>query len=188
VGWSSPHRKKLRGGRGDRVRYLCGSGSHSHCRELKEKEKGVELFKILTQGEVAEAVFGSGKFNPGTPAIGCLFGGDRLSCIDEGVDLEIQGEIVGLATIAPEGEMHEGQPTIVALYVRHQFRGQGYGRKILMATIDRMRERGLSKPFRADATSSPGFRACQGLSEDYQAVLEVNDMSMGGALDIMMLA
>lgn len=33
-----------------------------------------------------------------------LFGGDRLSCCDEGVVLIVDGEEIGLATIAPKGE------------------------------------------------------------------------------------
>lgn len=123
----------------------------------------MERIIIVDRHETGRLIFDSGKFNLGTPAIGCLFGGDRFSCIDEAVALEVDGEIVGLATIAPRGEERSGQPTIVGLYVRHQFRGNGYSYRILMATIDRMRERGLAKPYRADATSSPGFRACQGL-------------------------
>lgn len=146
------------------------------------------VVRVLGKNEVAEVVFGSGKFNHGTPAVGCLFGGDRLSCIDEGIIFELCGDVVGLATIAPEGEMQEGQATIVGLYVRYAYRGQGYGRKIMLATIDRMRERGLRKPYRVDATSSPGFRACQGLPAEYKADIDVRDMSMGGMLDIMMLA
>lgn len=147
----------------------------------------MEQIVILDKHDVGRLVFDSGKFNPGTSAIGCLFGGDRFSCIDEAVCLEVDGEIVGLATIAPRGEELSGQPTIVGLYVRHQFRGNGYSYRIMMAAIDRMRERGLTKPFRADATSSPGFRACQGLPEDYKADLEIHDMSMGGMLDMVML-
>ena len=143
--------------------------------------------KVLNRGEVADLVFRSGKFNPATPAIACLFGGDRFGCIDEAVSLEVDSDIVGLATIAPRGEERSGQPTIVGLYVRHQFRGNRYSYRIMMATIDRMRERGLTKPYRADATSSPGFRACQGLPEDYRADLEINDMSMKGMLDLVML-
>ncbi len=143
--------------------------------------------RVANQGEVADVVFRSGKFNPGTMAIGCLFGGDRLSCIDEGIVFELGGDVIGLATIAPQGEMREGQPTIVALYVRHEYRRHGYGRRYMLATIYRMRERGLQKPYRVDATSSPGFRSCQDLPEEYEADLDVHDMSMGGALDMMML-
>ncbi len=145
-------------------------------------------FKILTKSEVEVWVFDNPHVNPATMAIACLFGGDRFSCIDEAVGLEVGGEIVGLASIAPEGEMREGKPTIVGLYVRHPFRRAGYGKAIMMATIDRMRERGLSKPYRADATSTLGLRACKSLPEDYKADLEFHDMSMSGALDIVMLA
>mgnify|MGYP001609444789 CR=1 FL=1 len=142
---------------------------------------------ILDKHEVGVLIFDSGKFNPATPAIGCLFGGDRFGCIDEAVVLEVDGEIVGLATIAPRGEERSGQPTIVGLYARHEWRGNGYGYRLMMAAIDRMRERGLPKPYRADAISSPGFRVCQGLPEEYQVDLDICDMSMDGMLDIVML-
>lgn len=142
--------------------------------------------RIFTKSEVWQWVMA--KTNPATPAIATLFGGDRLACCDEGVALEVDDEIVGLATIAPSGEFGAGgQPTIVACYVRHEFRGQGYGYEIMTAAIDRMRERGLQKPYRADATSSPGLRVCQGLPEDYRADLQIHDMSLGGLTDLVML-
>ena len=143
--------------------------------------------KVRNRGEVGDVVFRSGKFNPATPAIVCLFGGDRLSCIDEGIVFALDGDVVGLGTIAPEGEMRDGQPTIVGLYVRHEYRGRGYGRKIMLATIDRMRERGLVLPYRVDATSSHGFFACQGLPEEYRQDLDLRDMSMKGTLDMIMM-
>jgi len=59
-----------------------------------------------------------------------LFGGERLSVCDEGVALKFEGQVVGLATIAPEGEAtsnvaeaQSGTPTIVGLYVRPEDKG-----------------------------------------------------------------
>lgn len=57
--------------------------------------------KVLSKSEVGRWVLE--KTNPATPAIATLFGGDRLACCDEGVALEVDGEIVGIATIAPTG-------------------------------------------------------------------------------------
>ena len=149
----------------------------------------MEHITILTKSEAGALIFESGTFSPETtPAIGQLFGGDRFSCIDEAVALEVDGEIVGLATIAPNGEQSSGQPTIVGVFVRHQFRGKRYAYPIMMAAIDRMRERGLSRPYLVDAMSSPMFRVCQGLPDEYRADLEVRDLSMSGMLDIVMLA
>ena len=50
-------------------------------------------------------------------AVALLLGGDRISCCDEGVIAEQEKKLVGVATIAPEGEEMSCQPTVVALYV-----------------------------------------------------------------------
>jgi len=115
-----------------------------------------------------------------------LFAGDRLSCIDEAVGLEADGEVVGVATIAPRGEQMSGKPTIVAIYVRPKFRRKGLGRTLLMAAIDRCRERGLV-PVRMDALTTPALCAAQNLPEDYRQDLRLVDASIGGALDAMFL-
>lgn len=144
--------------------------------------------KLVSKDEVLELIFGSGLFNPGTPAIVTLFGGDRLSCIDEAVVLEEDGQVVGLATIAPRGEFGAGgQPAIVGVYVRHLFRGSGYGKKIMIATIKRMLERGLEPPYRADAVSTPGRQICEGLPPEYREKLDIHDFTMGGLMDLIML-
>src|SRR3989344_9209087 len=64
-------------------------------------------------------------------AIGLLLSGDRISCCDEGVVMQEGENVIGVATIAPEGEEQSGQPTIVALYVSKEYRGKGYGSQIL---------------------------------------------------------
>lgn len=56
--------------------------------------------------------------------IAILLSGDRISCCDEGVIMEKEAKLVGVETIAPEGEEHSGQPTIVGLYVVPEHRGQ----------------------------------------------------------------
>jgi GNAT superfamily N-acetyltransferase len=115
-----------------------------------------------------------------------LFVGDRLSCVDEGVALEVDGEVVGLATIAPKGEMMSEEPTIVALYVRHEFRRHGYGRDLMIAAIDRCRERGLV-PVRVDLLSTPAQKIVENLPEEYRQDLRVFDMTLGGTTDLILL-
>lgn len=144
--------------------------------------------RFLNRAEVVDLVFQSGQFDINTHAIRMLFGGERRTCIDEGAVFDLDGDIIGLATIAPEGEMHEGQPTIVGWYVRHQHRGQNWGSQILGAAIGRMRERGLTPPYKIDVTSAVGMRALARLDADLKQHLEINDLSMGGALDPLMLA
>lgn len=108
-----------------------------------------------------------------------LFGGDRLFCCDEAAIVEIDGKIVALATIAPEGEMEEGTPTIVGLYTVRAHRKQGCGKAALEAAVRRCLARGFSH-IRVDAISPNALRTIQSLSEELQAELVVNDQSMFG--------
>ena len=119
-------------------------------------------------------------------AMAILFAGDRLSCVDEAVGLEVDDEVVGVATIAPEGEQLSGEPTIVAIYVRSEFRKRGLGRTLLMVAIDRCRERGLV-PVRMDALTTPALRAAENMPEDYRQDLRLVDASSEGTLDAMFL-
>lgn len=115
-----------------------------------------------------------------------LFGGDRLSCVDEAVAIENNDTVVGIATIAPEGEQMSGEPTIVGLYVRPEHRGKGAGMALLLAAIDRCRERGLV-PVRVDALTTPVLRIAEKLPEEYRRDLRVSDHTLGGAFNSMFL-
>lgn len=77
------------------------------------------------------------------PKIGIVLSGDRISCCDEGVIMQIQNKLIGVATIAPQGEANSGQPTIVGLYVKPEYRSKGYGKDILQRAIERCIERGF---------------------------------------------
>lgn len=83
-----------------------------------------------------------------------LFGGDCGACCDEAAVIREDGDIVALASIAPEGEMAEGDPSIVGLYVVPERRRQGLGAAVLTAAIARCALRGLSLPVRVDLCSS----------------------------------
>ncbi|GEM_PF-5773596 len=113
-----------------------------------------------------------------------LFCGDRLSCCDEAAIAEVNEKIAALATIAPEGEMEEGRPTIVGLYTVRLFRRRGFGKAVLEAAVRRCLSRGFSH-IRVDAISPNAMKTIQSLSEELQAELTVSDQSMfgGGILD-----
>jgi len=66
-----------------------------------------------------------------------LFVGDRVLCCDEAAVVEVGGKLAALATLAPEGEMNEGTPTIVGLYTVRAFRRKGYGKAALARAIER---------------------------------------------------
>ncbi len=113
-----------------------------------------------------------------------LFSGDRLSCCDEAAIVEIDGKIIALATISPEGEMGEGTPTIVGLYTIRAYRQQGFGNTVLEGAVQRCLARGFSQ-IRVDAISPKALKTVRSLSNELQAKLAVNDQSMfgGGILD-----
>ncbi|MEO8637842.1 MAG: GNAT family N-acetyltransferase [Candidatus Taylorbacteria bacterium] len=108
-----------------------------------------------------------------------LFGGDRLSCCDEAVVVMVEGCIAALATIAPEGEMTSGHPTIVGLYTVRAFRQQGYGKMVLEATVRRCMERGFTK-VHIDVLTPKAMMTVNTLQLELRNVLEVVDQSACG--------
>ena len=108
-------------------------------------------------------------------AVAVLLGGDRISCCDEGVIMEKESKLIGVATIAPEGEEHSGQPTIVGLYVAPEHRGQGYGGQILKRAIERCIERGFDK-IRMDVMSSNASKIIEKLPEGIKEKIDVHNL------------
>lgn len=108
--------------------------------------------------------------------VGLLLGGDRLSCVDEGVALEVEGEIVGVGTIAPEGEQMSGQPTIVAIYVKPEHRGNRYAEIILQATVERCVEREFSN-IRLEILSKYLRSAVAALPDPLKNSLDIHDLA-----------
>ncbi|MBI2474543.1 MAG: GNAT family N-acetyltransferase [Candidatus Taylorbacteria bacterium] len=105
-----------------------------------------------------------------------LFGGDRITCCDEAVIAELEEKIIAIASIAPQGEMTSGQPTIVGLYTVRSFRRQGYGKTVMEAAVRRCLERGFTK-IRVDAISKSAMKTVQSLPDELRVYLEVNDQS-----------
>lgn len=117
-----------------------------------------------------------------TPIQVILFGGDRLTCCDDFVTVEENGEPVGIATIAPEGEQMSGTPTIVGVYIKQEFRGKGLGKDLLHKAIERCIERGFTK-VRIDCLTTAMLVVATKLKTEYQEYekgfeLQVVDMVM----------
>jgi len=117
-----------------------------------------------------------------TAVVSLLLGGDRFYCCDEGVAVEVGGEIVAIATIAPHGEDRSGQPTIVAVYVPPQFRGKGYSKAVMEAVIKRCQERGFKK-VRIEVMSKYLMNNINSLPEELRDVLDIIDA--GDIMDAM---
>ena len=108
-------------------------------------------------------------------AVGLLLTGDRISCCDEGVIAEQEAKLVGVATIAPEGEEMSGQPTIVGLFVVPEHRGKGLGAQILKKAVERCIERGFEN-IRMDVMSSNAMKIIDKLPDDLKKKVDVYDL------------
>lgn len=113
-------------------------------------------------------------------SVGILLAGDRLSCCDEAVGVEVDGKIVGVATIAPRGEMESGQPTIVAIYVLPDHRGQGYGRAVTQAAVERCLTRGFDN-IRVDTLSTGGRNVVESLPDELRRHIDAHHL--GAVID-----
>lgn len=136
--------------------------------------------KVLQSGEVYNLVDDAVKHSP----VWCiLFGGDRISCCGEAVALKESktGNVIGVATIAKDGEDYCGTPAIVGLWIAPAFRKQGFSAELLKATLDRCRERGF-KTVQVDVLSSHLMRTIEKLPQAYRELLYVR--SLGGAFDL----
>jgi GNAT superfamily N-acetyltransferase len=123
--------------------------------------------------------------NKNSLAMVTLFGGDRIHCCDEVVVAEDQaGRFVGMATIAPDGEMSDCTPTIVGLFVDKEFRGYGFGTEILKATVERMLARGFNT-IRIDALSIGAKKAIERLPHGCRSYITISDQSQGIISDML---
>lgn len=78
-----------------------------------------------------------------------------------------------------------GTPTIVAIYVTHEFRSSGIGFELLEAAVDYMVAKELT-PIRIDVMNSKVSRMIDRLSTEKRQKLSVVDSSMGGMMDAML--
>ena len=96
----------------------------------------IEIFSKTTQN--IKTITKWIKTLPKSLDVGILFGGDRLNCITHFVVAKIFWKIVGIVTIAREGENKSGIPTIIAIYVKKEWRRKGIGTKLFHQTIEYM--------------------------------------------------
>lgn len=113
---------------------------------------------------------------PAGPSRGLLFGGDRYSCCDQYIICSAGDDLVGIASIAPEGEQNSGRPTIVGLWIKPSFRNQGWGHKILAAAINQCLQRKFNK-IRIDALNPEMKKTIEKVSPKLSAHLDVQDFS-----------
>jgi GNAT superfamily N-acetyltransferase len=110
-----------------------------------------------------------------------LFGGDRLGVCDEGVAVKDDaGKILGVASIAPNGECDLGVPTIVGLYTVPEARRAKVGYTVFEAAVKRCIARGFTK-VRVDALSKHVLRIVDKLPDSLRSAVEVS--SAGGTED-----
>jgi GNAT superfamily N-acetyltransferase len=100
-----------------------------------------------------------------------LFSGDRYLCCDEAVVIEVDGNIVSIATISPEGEEGQG-PEIIGIYTLKPFRKHGFGKEVLCAAISRCQERGFSK-IKITTLSSGGKHIVDTVAQDLPDLITV---------------
>jgi GNAT superfamily N-acetyltransferase len=108
-----------------------------------------------------------------------LFGGDRLTCVDEVLAAYENGAFAGAVTLSPVGEMNTGKPSIVGLLVLKRLRRNGIGTKLMESAITRMRERGLT-PVHIDILSMNAGKLVEKLDDDFKKCLVINDQSEHG--------
>jgi len=120
-----------------------------------------------------------------TPALGLLLGGDRWRCVDKVFVAKMGDEIVGISTVASKGELMDNRPTIVAIYVVHDYRRQGVGYRLLETTVDSMFSEGLT-PIRLDVLSTKARQMINHLPVNKKQRLNIIDQSGEQALDMIL--
>lgn len=108
-----------------------------------------------------------------------LFGGSRITCVDEVLAAYEKDTFVGAVTLSPVGEMNTGEPSIVGLLVLTAWRRNGIGTKLMERAINRMRERGLI-PVNIDVLSVNAKKLVESLDGKLKKCLIVNDQSEYG--------
>ncbi len=108
-----------------------------------------------------------------------LFGGSRLSCVDEVFAAYENGAFAGAVTLSPVGEMNTGNPSIIGLLVLKGSRRKGIGTKLMVSAITQMKERGLT-PVHIDVLSTNARKLVEKLDDDFRKCLIINDQSAYG--------
>lgn len=118
---------------------------------------------------------------PRNPLTGILFGGDRYACIEWAAVVFDEEKLIGITTVAPQGEQNSGIPTIVGVYVLPEYQRRGYGKSMLQRAIQVCVERNLV-PLHVDALSTSMMRLIESLDEKERSLLQITDHK--GFMDI----
>ncbi|OGF22189.1 hypothetical protein A2Y83_03560 [Candidatus Falkowbacteria bacterium RBG_13_39_14] len=140
-------------------------------------------FEVLPKMKFeAQKFFGP---NP-PPCYPILFVGDRWSCITHvAIAKRAFTGAVAIATIAPKGESGSGDPAIVGIYVKKEFRGKGIGTWLLQKTVEYMEKQGLV-PIRVDVLNSKVLRMIKNIPSEVSNKINIVDNTMEGMLDFIM--
>lgn len=114
-----------------------------------------------------------------------LFGGDRATCCDEClIATDDADEFVGMVSISYQGELGNGQPEIVGLYVVPECRLLGVGLQLLEAAVRRVLS--TEDTVRLQALSRSCVATANKLPKEFVGRVEVIDQSSDdfGVLDL----
>ena len=88
----------------------------------------------------------------------------------------LKQKILGIAVIAPHGELGSGNPTITSIYVAREHRMQGIGTKLLTTAVTYMIDQNLI-PIRIDAITPYITKMVQRLPQEKQKYIALYDFS-----------
>lgn len=129
---------------------------------------------IATKDELRKAL----RDWPITPMSAILFGGERFMWTTWGAMAKTGNLVIGLATVADEGEMGSGKPTLIGVMVLPDYRRRGIGTQLVRAVVDEARTRKLL-PLLTECLSPSGLGLARSLSYGPE-VLEVVDQTFMG--------
>ena len=119
-------------------------------------------------------------------AVGILFSGDRRSCVTDMVIVEDvhdmtnpanRREVVGVATLAKDGEQGSGEPTLVGIMIRGEKRRQFYGKWLLRGAVKCAIDQG-QVPLQVDCLTKRALMLMATLPEKYEKHVVVNDLAL----------
>ena len=95
-----------------------------------------------------------------------------------------RNKIVGIVTISNEGESYNNQPSIVGLYVSHEFGNEGLGFKLFKKAVEFMIENDLV-PIRVDVLNSKVFKIIDKLPQSHKDLIVATNFG-SGMFDVIM--
>ena len=119
-------------------------------------------------------------------AVGILFSGDRRSCVTDMVIVEDVPdmtnptnlrEVVGVATLAEDGEQGSGESTLVGIMVHGDKRGQGYGKFLLRGAVKCALHQEQA-PLQVDCLTKGSLMLMETLPDKWKQHVVINDLAL----------